>query len=132
MNKVAVIKPIKTKEYDVPESRYPVVGKLPIRAIALGPSGSGKSILLQNMIIDIYKGSFERIYVFSPSIDVDMAVWQPVKNHIKNVLKLEETDNEQFYYSEYDPDALSKIIDTQKNNNEYQKKENYKKNDGKY
>ena len=115
----------------MPESRYPVVGKLPIRAIALGPSGSGKSILLQNMIIDIYKGSFERIYVFSPSIDVDMAVWQPVKNHIKNVLKLEETDNEQFYYSEYDPKALSQIIDTQRKMIDYQKRKIIK-NDGKY
>ena len=32
----------------------------------------------------------------------------------KKDLKLEETDDEQFYYSEYDPDALSKIIETQK------------------
>ena len=65
MDAVPDIKPIKTKEYDVPESRYIQVGKLPIRAIALGPSGSGKSILLQNMIIDIYKGLFERIFFFT-------------------------------------------------------------------
>ena len=37
-----VIKPIKTREYEVPESRYKQVGKLPFRTIILGSSGSGK------------------------------------------------------------------------------------------
>ena len=69
------IKPIKTKEYDVPASKYKLVGALPTRAIILGPSGSGKSILLQNMILDIYKGLFQRIYIFSASIDVEFQTW---------------------------------------------------------
>lgn len=64
METIPVIKPIKTKEYVVPESRYKQVGKLPFRSIILGSSGSGKTILLQNMIIDIYKGLFERIYIY--------------------------------------------------------------------
>ena len=55
MDAVPDIKPIKTKQYDVPESRYKQAGKLPFRSIILGSSGSGKTILLQNMIIDIYK-----------------------------------------------------------------------------
>ena len=54
METIPVIKPIKTREYVVPESRYKQVGKLPFRSIILGSSGSGKTILLQNMIIDIY------------------------------------------------------------------------------
>ena len=128
MDAVPDIKPIKTKQYDVPESRYKQAGKLPFRSIILGSSGSGKTILLQNMIIDIYKNIFERIYIFSPSIDVDYQTWLPVKKYIKNELKLEETDDEQFYFCEYDADALSKIIDTQRKMIEYQKKENYKKN----
>ena len=121
------VKPIKTKQYDVPESKYKQVGKLPFRSIVLGSSGSGKTILLQHMIIDIYKTMFERIYIFSPSIDVDYQTWLPVKKYIENDLKLKETDDEKFYYSEYNPEALSKIIDTQKRIIEYQKKENYKK-----
>ena len=128
MDAVPDIKPIKTKQYDVPESRYKQAGKLPFRSIILGSSGSGKTILLQNMIIDIYKQIFERIYICSPSIDVDYQTWLPVKKYIKNELKLEETDDEQFYFCEYDADALSKIIDTQRKMIEYQKKENYKKN----
>ena len=62
MDKNPIIKPIKTREYDVPESRYRQVGKLPFRTIILGSSGSGKTILLQNMIIDIYKQMNEYIY----------------------------------------------------------------------
>ena len=127
MEKVPIIKPIKTREYEVPESKYKQVGKLPFRTIVLGSSNSGKTILLQNMIIDIYKKLFERIYIFSPSIEVDYQTWKPVKDYIENDLKLKETDDEKFYYSEYDAVALNKIIETQKKIIEYQKKENYKK-----
>ena len=51
---VPTIKPIKLTEYEVKQSKYNVVSKLPIRSIILGPSGSEKSILLQNLILDIY------------------------------------------------------------------------------
>ena len=79
------------------------------------------------MIIDIYKHIFERIYIFSPSIDVDFQTWKPVKDYIEKDLKLKETDDEKFYYSEYDPEALSKIIDTQRKIIEYQKKKKKQK-----
>ena len=46
------IEPIKIKKYDVKQSEYQVVGKLPLHSIILGPSGSGKIVLLQNMILD--------------------------------------------------------------------------------
>ena len=81
------IKPIKIKEYEVKQSKYPHVGKLPIRSLLIGPSGSGKTVLLQNMILDIYKVCFSRIYIFSPSIDVD-ASWSPVKHYIEHDLKV--------------------------------------------
>ena len=127
MEKVPIIKPIKTREYEVPESRYKQVGKLPFRTIVLGSSNSGKSVLLANFIMDIYKKLFERIYIFSPSIEVDYQTWKPVKDYIETDLKLKETDDEKIYYSEYDAVALNKIIETQKKIIEYKKKENYKK-----
>ena len=74
---VPSIQPIKLKEYEVRQSKYNVVGKLPIRSVLLAPSGGGKTILLQNMILDIYKGCFSRVYLFSPSIRVD-TTWGPV------------------------------------------------------
>ena len=53
-DEIPTIKPIKLKEYEVKQSKYNVASKLPMRSIILGPSGSGKSILLQNFILDIY------------------------------------------------------------------------------
>ena len=58
------IKPIKLKKYEVKQSKYDVVSKLPLRAIILGPFGSGKSILLQNMILGLYDKCFKRFFYF--------------------------------------------------------------------
>ena len=90
------IKPIKIKEYEVKQSKYPHVGKLPIRTLLIGPSGSGKTVLLQNMILDIYRDCFARIYIFSPSIDVD-ASWSPVKHYIEHDMKVKSTKDEPIY-----------------------------------
>jgi type IV secretory pathway VirB4 component len=49
--------------------------------ILLAPSGSGKTVLLSNLILNIYRGCFERIYIFSPSIDLDyMVACQEIPN----------------------------------------------------
>jgi hypothetical protein len=60
------IKPIKVTEYETKQSKYEMVPNLPVRSIILGPSGSRKTILLQNMVLDIYRDCFSRIYIFSP------------------------------------------------------------------
>ena len=65
------IAPIKLKEYETKQSKYDIAPKSPFISIIIGPSGSGKTTLLQNMILNIYKNCFSRIYIFSPSIDVD-------------------------------------------------------------
>ena len=46
MEKIPDIKPIKLKEYNVKQSKYTMVGRIPIRQIALGPSGAGKGIYI--------------------------------------------------------------------------------------
>ena len=88
-----IIKPIDVKEYTSKQSKYDVVGKLPLRDIVLGPSGAGKGVLLSNMILDIYKNCFDRIYIFSPSIDVDKT-WIPVKDYIENSQKVDLKERE--------------------------------------
>ena len=65
---IPIIKPIKLKEYEVKQSKYNIASKLPIRSIILGPSGSGKSILLQNMILDIYIKIVFHVYLFFPLV----------------------------------------------------------------
>jgi len=122
---IPTIKQIKLKEYEVKQSRYNVASKLPMRSIILGPSGSGKSILLQNFILDIYKDCFSRIYIFSPSINVDYQTWEPVKKYINK--EITNNDDENFYYDHYNEDALFNIITTQRKIIEYQKKHNHNK-----
>ena len=93
---VPTIEPIKVKQYEVKQSKYPQVGRLPIRSILLAPSGSGKTVLLQNMILDIYKGCFERIYVFSPSVKID-STWEPVRKYLNETINLTEDEPPLFY-----------------------------------
>ena len=105
------IKPFNTKEYTVKQSKYgDVVPKLPMRSMILAPSGSGKTVLLQNMILDIYRGCFNRIYIFSPSIDIDQT-WQPVKEYIAK--EIQPNENEKVYFDTYAPEELETIIEKQ-------------------
>ena len=123
---IPIIKPIKLKEYEVKQSKYNIASKLPIRSIILGPSGSGKSILLQNMILDIYKNCFSRVFIFSPSINVDYQTWEPVKKYLDREVNDGDKDDI-FYFDHYDEEGLFKIIDTQRKIIEYQKKHNHNK-----
>ena len=81
-------------------------------------------MLIQNLILKIYRGSFERIYIFSPSIHVD-DIWTAVKKYISDVMKV-DAEKEQIYYEEYDPVALKKIIETQHKVIDFQKKNKQK------
>jgi len=111
-NKAPKVEPINVKEFTVKQSKYEVCGKLPIRSVILGPSGSGKTVLLQNMIMDIYRDCFSRIFIFSPSIEVDMT-WKPVKDYIEKHMKVRHTAEEPIYFDHYDPEALATILETQ-------------------
>ena len=81
-----IIKPIQLKEYSSKQSNYEIAPKLPMRSMLCGPSSSGKTVLLSNMILDIYRGCFSRIYIWSPSINVD-STWKPVKDYIRDYIK---------------------------------------------
>jgi hypothetical protein len=105
------IKPINVKEYTCKQSKYLQVPKIPLRGLLLAPSGSGKTVLLTNMILNIYRGCFVRIYIFSPSIHVDQT-WAEVKKYQKQEMLVDET-KEQLYFDHYNSDDLQNIIDTQ-------------------
>jgi len=116
---------MKTVEYEVDQSKYPHVAKLPAGALLLAPSNSGKTTLIQNMILDIYRNCFSRIYIFSPSIHVD-AVWNPVIAYLKSNLK-QDNKKEQYLFESYDEAALKNIIDTQHRLIEHMKANKMKK-----
>ena len=119
------IKPIAVRQFEVKQSKYEQVPKLPCRSILLGASNSGKGILLQNLILDIYRDCFERVYIFSPSINVDHT-WLPVKTYLDNKINLSE-DEPPLYYDHCDPESLEHIITTQRKIIEHQKSKNVKK-----
>jgi len=119
------IEPIKLKEYESRQSKYSMVAKLPMRSVLLGPSGSGKTILLVNMILDIYRDCFSRVYIWSPSINVDHS-WEPVKKYIEKDLKV-NTSKEKIYFDEYHHEELENVIDTQFKLIDHMKKQDYRK-----
>ena len=123
-NNIPKIEPPKVIEFNVKQSKYEMVGKLPTRSIIVGPSGAGKGVLLSNLILDIYRNCFSRIYIMSPSIHVDYN-WLAVKQYISKDMKLQETDDDKFYFDTYEPEELEKIIHIQHKITDYMKKHNY-------
>ena len=119
-DKAPVIKPRRVREYEVKQSKYEHVSKLPTRSVINAASGSGKTVLIQNLILDIYRGCFSRIYFFSPSINID-DTWLPVKKYIGE--ELTKTKDEQIYFQDFDGDAVQHILTTQKNIIDHQKKD---------
>ncbi len=73
------------------------------------------------MILDIYKNCFSRVFIFSPSINVDYQTWEPVKKYLDTEVNDGDKDDT-FYFDHYDEEGIFKIIDTQRKIIEYKKK----------
>ena len=119
------IKLFPVPEYSSKQSSDPVVPLVPCTGIFLGPSKSGKTVTLISLILEQYRGVFERIYVFSPSIDIDDG-WIPVKKYIEEDLGV-NTEREQAYWEDWDEAALRRIIQQQRKITEASKKLEMKK-----
>ena len=103
------VKLFPTAEYTSKQPRDPIVPRVPCAGIFLGPSKSGKTVALISAILDQYMTSggesvFERIYIFSPSIEIDDA-WKPVKDFIEHRMGV-NTEREQVYFDKWDEGAL--------------------------
>ena len=70
-----------------------------------------------DLILRIYRKAWERIYIFSPSVDIDM----PVKEYVERELGV-DTEKEKCFFSEWDTGALEEIVETQKRVTEASKK----------
>ena len=74
------------------------------------------------MILDFYKEDcFSRIFIFSPSIEVDMT-WRPVKDYVEKHTTVKSTTEEPIYFDHYNPDALANILETQRKITNFLKK----------
>ena len=114
------IEPINVKQYEFKQSPYPQADKLPFRSIIVSASQGGKGILIQNLVLKIYRGCFERIYIVSPTAHIDEA-YKEVIRYIQKEMKI-DNNKEQYLYDEYNAEALEHIINTQHKVIEYQKK----------
>jgi Cdc6-like AAA superfamily ATPase len=104
-----MLKRIKETEwhYSQPQEPFP---RVPGSGLILGPTGSGKSSLCVQMLLQAYKSVFSRVYVFSPSVDID-DLWEPVRKHNREVLGVDES--EQVMWSKWDETALVQIMERQ-------------------
>ena len=120
-----IVKPYKTKEYTFTQSNYEVAPRIPFSIVITGQSRSGKTVLLSNLILDIYKGCFSRIFIWSSSIDLD-PVWTPVKKYIEKDLNV-NPEKEKVYFDTFNIDEMQKVLDLQHKINQFQKKNEHPK-----
>ena len=90
----------------------------------MAPGGSGKTVLLVNLILRAYPRCFERVYNFSSTVRLDRA-WDAVKKYQKDVAKI--GDRERSYWADYDMSALQAILDRQMRATEIQQERGMKK-----
>lgn len=99
--------------------------KLPFKSIIYVPSNSGKAVLITNLIENVYRDCFERVYIFSPSISVDDA-WKSTKRYLNESINIGENEPS-LYQENFDDSVVEEIMSTQKNNRSYKEKERIKK-----
>ena len=118
------LKQIQLTEHTCKQGHYgDIVSELHMRSMLVGPSGLGKTVLLTNMILGIYKGCLPRLYIWSPPIEFD-STWKPVKDYIRDHIRPNE--REQCYFDPYDPSELEQVIKTQQKVIDYQKEQKHK------
>ena len=76
--------------------------------VFLAPSGMGKTTTLIAMLPGPYKGIFDQVHVFSPSVDIDGA-WLPVKELAGHLMEGST------FNSEWDEPALRTVLGGQRN-----------------
>ena len=102
-------KPVKMKQYTTKQSSYgELVGKLPCRYLALAQTKSGKTNLVLNMLLDIYRDCFERIVVFSHSWHLD-DTYTPLKKYMEE----KGWDLSECGYAGYNDKILNDVIQEQ-------------------
>ena len=82
------VEPVDIRKNNYKSSKHEMMPSLPARMFCGASSTGGKSALIQNLIFKIFRGSFERIYIFSPSVHVDNT-WRAIQKYITDVMKLD-------------------------------------------
>ena len=113
MPKITIQKGI--PEYFVKQSPSDIMPRLPgANALIVGPSRAGKSTAMVSMILDKdkFRNLYSRIFIWSPSIDVDDS-WGPVKDYITRELGHDESREGPFAFNYVDPEDMRRIAKKQ-------------------
>ena len=110
MSEYPIVKPILTAKRDAPmkQPRHETLPRIPARALLVAPSNSGKTATLIWMLIEGYRGLFDRIYVFCKTANCDSA-WGPLVKYCREELKVPA--DEQILYDEWDAEAVDRICE---------------------
>ncbi len=64
---MAKITPEHVPDYTTRQSKVSTLcDMLPMRALVVGPSGAGKGVCMQSLLLHQFRGCFARIYLFPP------------------------------------------------------------------
>jgi hypothetical protein len=124
MPAATAIKVHPTEEWTTRGSKHKHLPPTSLRGIILGPTSSGKTCVVVDMILRLYRDAWERIYIFSPSVHID-STWAPVKDYIENDMKVDGS-KEPFFFDTWQPEVLNEIVETQKRVIEESKKQKIK------
>ena len=118
------VTPVQLNDHNCKQSKYnDVVHKSPMGSMLVGPSCGGETVLLTNMILDIYRDCFSRVYVWSPSIHVD-PTWKHVNDYIRDHVK--PNDRNKCYFDSHEPSELEQVIKTQQKVIDYHEEQKHK------
>ena len=106
---------------EFPQGASDVLPSLPVRALALGNSGSGKTNMIVTLITDrrFFRGKFERIYWMSPTALIDDAL-DPLRDYVEEELEQDQTTDSSFH-ARLDVPFLTRVIDRARRVMEYLK-----------
>ena len=110
---MVTVKPIKGIHENVfKQSAHEHLPRCPFRGLLCAPSAGGKSVLATNIILDFYRGVFDRVFYFSASADLDPAL-VPIKGYCVQELGM-DPDREECLYNTFDLKILENIITRQR------------------
>ena len=123
------IKPIQEKIYENKQSKYKHLaksGKLPAIGCILAPTTGGKTTLIANLILDVYRGAFERIFVWSPTSKKGLdGTWDAVRKYVYGEMGTPE--EEECFFQEFRGSQVQELIDKQEKIVMHLKKQGSKK-----
>ena len=110
---MVTVKPVKGIQENVfKQSVHEHLPRCPFRGLLCAPSAGGKSVLATNIILDFYRGVFDRVFYFSASADLDPAL-APIKGYCVQELGM-DPDREECLYNTFDLKILENIITRQR------------------